>query len=360
MTNGWHAAVIIPTRNNVEVVLETLSSLDCTTKSIPPGARCDVIVVDDSEPDQAARILAKCRAIGASYVSGPRTVAVKRNVGAQATSADYLIFVDSDCNVLDEGFVMAHVRRLQAGWTHSGRPLGAVAGHVRIRTDDSPKNFKLWSMAARSFSFQPQFEWPYWFDEVFWCSAGNLSLRREVFESIGRFHEKTYTVVGGEDVDICMRLQDAGFALGTAPDALAFHATAHITGVSELLSKMFRYGRSEVYSAMRQPHHQQFHLNPVSTILVAGLVGTRKPAAYVRRALAAASLFWAGHTLTLYLRDPDRDLASALFGVSMDWAFDAGIFWESLRRGVPRFAFQKFRYLDTSHFRPLTRGRKEA
>ncbi len=348
----WHACVVVPAKGSPDLVAETLRSVAVSVARAREHGRCDIVLVDDSPDDDASLIAQTCRDVGATYLHGTRTVAVKRNVGARATDARYLIFLDSDCTV-SEDFVECHVERLRSGRASAGRRVGAVAGPVLAESGKSGGGSALWLMAEKSDSFQPQLKLPSWFAEVTWAGTANLSLARETFEAIGGFDEHTYTVVGGEDVDICMRLQDAGFAILAQPAAIAYHATSHIQSFGQLRRKMYMYGRSSVYNAMRQPHHQEGHANPVAILaLIAALSAGQGTARVIAKVAAGAAALHVTNTARTMLRNRTADVMAAHNSVLLDWFFDLGIAVEAVRRGAPRFAFHRYRYNDLSRLVP--------
>jgi GT2 family glycosyltransferase len=69
--------------------------------------------------------------------------------------------------------------------------------------------------------------------------AANLGVRRRAFEAVGGFDERLRV---GEDIDICWRLQLAGFTFATAPDAVV--AKRERTTGSEIFRQGISHGRS--------------------------------------------------------------------------------------------------------------------
>jgi cellulose synthase/poly-beta-1,6-N-acetylglucosamine synthase-like glycosyltransferase len=184
----------------------------------------------------------------------------------------------------------------------------------------------------------------------------NLSVRREVFEAVGGFDEDTFTIVGGEDVDFCLRLRDAGYTIATAPDAVAFHARDHITSFLQLVRKLFLYGRSSIYNCVRKPRYSSFHTNPVAVILLLVLfgagVGLGWPVLYV--ALGTASSWWLLNAIQLMILRRSWAIHRAIFAVALEWSFEAGSVLEALRRGRPLLVFRRFRYFDEKFQIPLS------
>ena len=77
----------------------------------------------------------------------------------------------------------------------------------------------------------------------------NMSFRKWALEEIGGF-DPTYTKAG-DDVDVCWRLQDRGWALGFSPSALVWHH--HRNSVRAYWKQQVGYGEGESFLAQRHP-----------------------------------------------------------------------------------------------------------
>lgn len=343
-------SVVIPTRQRVALVTRAVESLRLAAKRLPDGSAWEVLLVDDSpEPDaRALRCLAD-RDEPVRYLRGPVRVGAKRNLGAAHARYDRLVFLDSDCAVT-EGFLVAHLAATDLDTAPSGRPVGAVAGPVAMATDAESWRTRL---ADYSPLFNAPFEWPARYAEMYWACTANLAVRRSVFETVGGFDEHTFTVVGGEDVDFCLRLQDAGYAVCGAPAAVALHSRTLLTSFATMADKMLLYGRTSVYNTTRHPHHGQPHANPFLFALagVGALVsGSRRAQLAV---LAAAAGWFAVQSADL-MRRHGRPSALALPATALEWIFDTGLALEAIRRGRPAHVLRRFRYFDASRYVPHT------
>jgi GT2 family glycosyltransferase len=198
--------------------------------------------------------------------------------------------------------------------------------------------------------FNAPFEWPARYAELYWACTANLSVDRRDFETTGGFDEETYTVVGGEDVDFCLRLQDAGFAILSQPDALAVHTRTLMSSFGDMASKMLLYGRTSVYNTMRHPHHRGFHPNPA---VLLPLAVASLPARRARRAVALAAGVWFGAQSASLMARTRRISPLALPAVVLEWVFDAGIALEAVGRGRVTEALWRFRYFDDRLYRPF-------
>ncbi|KAK1184382.1 glycosyltransferase [Streptomyces sp. NBS 14/10] len=336
-------SVIVPTKGRVALVARALDSLHVAARHAGSGMEWEVILVDDSVEPAAEQLRSLCRGRNrARYIRGPANVGAKRNRGAEQAQFDRLIFLDSDCSV-DKGFLAGHRDAAALRTGPSGRPVGAVAGPV-VMADDAHS----WRTRLADYSplFNAPFDWPARYSEVYWACTANLAVPRNVFESIGGFDEQPFTVVGGEDVDFCLRLQDAKYAICCQPTAVAVHTRTLCTSFREMAAKMLLYGRSSVYNSTRHPHHSEFHPNP-SVLLPAAVLAA--PWRKARRAVGAAALGWFTlHTAAHIRRTGGSPLAVG--ATALDWIFDLGLATEAIRRTSPALALRRFRYFDNSRY----------
>jgi GT2 family glycosyltransferase len=159
------------------------------------------VVIDNASRDRTAEV---ARARDATVVAEPRPGRARaRNRGVAATNAELLAFTDADCRPQPEW-----LERLTA-CLKRGEPL--VAGRVVVTTSEPPNPIERFDALWR-FRDDPQRGW---------APTANLGMRREAFDAIGGF-DADYRHIG-EDVDLCLRAGDAGFALTRCPDAVVEH-----------------------------------------------------------------------------------------------------------------------------------------
>jgi hypothetical protein len=80
------------------------------------------------------------------------------------------------------------------------------------------------------------------------AATGNLLVRRSAFEGIGGFADG---IRSGGDVDLCWRLQDAGWELDRQPAATVEHH--HRDDLASFLGMVARYGAGSSWLNERRP-----------------------------------------------------------------------------------------------------------
>jgi GT2 family glycosyltransferase len=219
-----------------------LASLVVASRRCPEPS--EVIVVDDSPEPEASAVRQACDQHGARYLRGPARAGSKRNVGARSARFDVLLFTDSDC-MADPELLVEHLRTLRG----AGDDVGAVAG---LTTMTGEETFP-WRVAAGSRFYNHSFELALKYERVLWATTSNLACRRAAFDRVGGFDPDTPTVAGGEDVDLGVRLTEAGCAIATNPDARVLHARDHVTKLRQIARSLFLYGRADIYVLLRHP-----------------------------------------------------------------------------------------------------------
>lgn len=216
-------AVVIPAWNAATTLAEQLEALARQDFTGP----WELVVVDDGSTDGTVAVATEfadrlpLRVVATGKTRGP---AHARNVGAAASSAPLIGFVDADDVVaddwlrvvrtsLDEHSAVASrfdAKRLNPPDVRASRTLGQKVGLGRDRYA----------------GFLPH------------AGGCGLAVRREVHEDIGGFDERLPRL---EDTDYCWRLQLAGWKLQFVPEAVV-HVRFRQQATA-LLHQAFAYGR---------------------------------------------------------------------------------------------------------------------
>ncbi len=180
-------SVIVPVHNGMPWLEDQLVALAAQQCPHP----WEVIIADNGSTDRTTSFTREFadahenfRLVDASTVKGPPAA---RNAGVRASSGELLVFCDADDVV-------------QAGWLNSfAKALDDVDVVAGV--------FDFWSLnGLRSSSHQPAS-----MRQLGFLPAGlgaNLAVRRGAFEGVGGFAEE---MLVGEDIDLCWRLQLAGY-----------------------------------------------------------------------------------------------------------------------------------------------------
>lgn len=199
----------------------TRACLDSILSDPSPVAR-SVVLVDNS----------------CSFTKAPEGIALiscRENPGfgeganrgvAALPHADYAAYVVLNHDIrLEPGFLAAAVRALK-----SSANVGAVGGPIRARHDDN----RLWYAGGgvchlTGTVYQKKTEkWAVRRRPVGFIPGAALALRPAAWRQVGGFDPHYFLY--NEDLDLCLRLRDAGWRLVFEPDMKAVHALGSATG----------------------------------------------------------------------------------------------------------------------------------
>jgi len=234
--------VIIPTRERVAILCETLDRLEPQLREVP----FEVIVVDDGSTDTTGDVVARRAAVSPFQLvliqqsgSGP---AAARNRALGAARAPVCLFIDDD-KWAREGLLARHTN------FHRRNPEreAALLGHIVIAEQPPPTRFMRW-LASQHLGFagiqDPQDAGGRHF------FTGNVSAKTDFIREAGGFDEG-FTSAAHEDIDLGMRLQEQGLRLVYDRDAVVEHY--HPSDLPMAIERMRDMGRANARFAERHP-----------------------------------------------------------------------------------------------------------
>jgi GT2 family glycosyltransferase len=213
-------SVVIPTHNNLSLLLECLDSL---RKQDYPQESTEIIVVDNASTDRTGQVLTErfphIKLVSLDTNTG---FAAACNRGASAAKSDYLAFLNNDA-LADKSWLSALVGTLQ----EAGEDTVCAASRIMSR-DGEQVEFD----GASSNLFgagRPSSVWG-WPDmpapptrgsAILFASGGAMLIKRSVFLDVGGFDPSFFAYF--EDVDLGWRLWILGYRVVYAPDAMVRH-----------------------------------------------------------------------------------------------------------------------------------------
>jgi O-antigen biosynthesis protein len=226
----------------------------------------EVILIDDGSTDGSRAIAEKFPAVRYIHQTN-RGLSAARNVGAELSTGEIVAYTDSDC-VADPHWLMYLVQAMQ------DQQVEAIGGpNVPPPSDSSTAKCVAASPGGPSHVMIDDRR----SEHVPGC---NMAFRRDTLLGLGGFDVQFRQA--GDDVDLCWRWIEAGYAIGYAPAALVWHHRR--SSVRAYFKQQEGYGRSEAMLQLKHP--QRFnHLGYskwLGVIYGEGAVGlpTAKPSVY--------------------------------------------------------------------------------
>jgi GT2 family glycosyltransferase len=217
-------SVLVPTRDRASLVRTCVKGL--LEQTDYPDF--EVVILDNDSIEPATQALfAELRGdprVRVLRVPGPFNFSAINNSGAQASTGEVLLFLNNDIEVLDAGWLremVSEVMRPDIGCVgakllygngtvqHAGVILqrGPLAMHV-CRTDDATDTGVDGRLAGTRGYLA--------------VTGACLAVRRAVFEQVGGFDEE-HLAVAYNDIDLCLKVSDAGYRNICTPFASLLH-----------------------------------------------------------------------------------------------------------------------------------------
>ncbi len=218
----------------VDAVVVSYNSRDHLRACVEPLSQLDwvaVVVVDNASSDDS---LAAVEDLSVRAVASGENAGFGRgsNAGARLGNAPYVLFLNPDATI--DGPALRRLVEL----LETDEGVGVVA--PRIEADDgslhhSLRRFpRLRSTYAQALFLHRILPHGTWTDEVIrepaaygaaadqeWVSGACMLVRRSLLEQLGGFDERFFLYC--EDMDLCLRVREAGFRIAYLPDATAIH-----------------------------------------------------------------------------------------------------------------------------------------
>lgn len=215
-------SILIPTHNRSGVLLRTLDRLAAVR--LPEGAEAEAVVVANACKDETFAAVT-ARAVGFPFnlrcVEEPQPgVAHARNRALREASGELYFFLDDDIGVEPDWIEQHLAVYRETNASMAGGRIGLWFGERQppewlLPALESVLSWKDLGPERREVLNPGD------------CISGNMSMRREVPESIGGFHtglgRRAGSMLGGEEIDFVERALHAGFKVYYTPKASGQH-----------------------------------------------------------------------------------------------------------------------------------------
>ena len=219
-------SIVIPHWNNVDVLSECLESISKTDFE-----NFETIVVDNASTDNSVASV-RSNYPNVKLIENDKNYGYAGgcNIGAEAASGDFLIFLNND-TVQEKDWISNLIKTI-----NSDDKIAAVQPKILNYYDRNVFDYAGGSgghmdiycfpfARGRIFSFQENDEGQYNNKEkCFWSSGTCFMVRRELFQKSGGFDESFFAHM--EEIDLCWRLYAMGFEVWVEPDSVVYHKNA--------------------------------------------------------------------------------------------------------------------------------------
>lgn len=222
-------SIVTLSYNTKDLTLACLKSVVSQYKQELEGKELEIIVIDNNSHDDSAesvkRYISSIKYDGIiSLIRSSENVGFGKgcNLGAKSAKGKYILFLNSDTEVLNEGFLsMVDFLEKNASVAILGGKLENNDGSIQRSCGKFYSLFNLLIMLLGFERFGFLRSSPSKIQKVDWVSGACMMVRKDIFEKLAGFDEKLFMYV--EDMEICYRAKKLGFPTYFYPNLLLRH-----------------------------------------------------------------------------------------------------------------------------------------
>lgn len=324
-------SIIIITHNRNELVKRCIHSIKAAAGSY--CGKTELIVVNSSKEPLGINN-SWTREIHVPHIPKPYK---KRNMGAEESKFEWLLYLDDDC-IVDGEILNVFAERI----LKSDEKVGGFYGVTEFFGETTYA-----SRCCADSSFTYIFKAPAMHDELVWAAAVAPLFRKKAYMDVKGFTEEFSSPVGGEDLDIGVKLNEKGWVLKGIPKTLSYHGYETWNSYSGNLKRFFRYGMAETGIVRNHPKHTFLKLNALLFLVLPVIIDSVLFYSGLISLIAEAAVFLLITTIfsAIYYKYENKiPLYYAVGVVFYDRAFELGTTYSSIITGNFKALFSRFEY----------------
>lgn len=221
-------SIIVLNYNTKELTLACIESLIDQYKRELENDEIEVILVDNASKDNSVTSIKK-KILGINNISiieNEENLGFAKgcNIGVKKSKGKYILFLNSDTQVLGRGFLK------MTEFLDANSTIGILGGKL-LNPDSSPQPsagkfytlFNLFLMLTGAEVFLGIRKSPRIISKVDWVSGGCMMIKKSLFEKLSGFDENFFMYI--EDMEMCFRADKLGFKTYFYPDIKVVHKT---------------------------------------------------------------------------------------------------------------------------------------
>lgn len=223
-------SILILNYNTEKLTQECVASIIKNYKNELNEKRIEIIIFDNASGEETVKNIKKFLSIGKTFNLPIKLIESKQNLGfskgnnlaADSAKGKYLLFLNSDTEILDKGLL-----KMIDLLDENGKV--AILGGKLVNVDgsnqpSSGKFYNIFNILLMLFGGERLGmlrSSPNSISEVDWVSGACLMIEKNLFEKIGRFDEDFFMYV--EDMEFCFRAKKMGFLTYFFPNIKIIH-----------------------------------------------------------------------------------------------------------------------------------------
>ena len=224
--NPMELSIIILKYKTKDLTTDCINSITEQYKKELDENKFEIVVVDNNSEDGSFETISNLKAA----ISNLKVIESKENLGfgkgcnlgAKHANGEYLLFLNSDTLIKDQGFVkMVDYLKKNENIGILGGKLKNVDGTSQPSVGKFYNLFNLFFMLLGLQRLGFLRESPNSIKKVDWVSGACMMVKKKVFEKTGGFEKELFMY--WEDVEFCFKVRKKGFATYFYPEITLFH-----------------------------------------------------------------------------------------------------------------------------------------
>ena len=260
-------SIIILSYNTKDLTLQCIQSVIKQYKKELEEEKIEIVVVDNNSTDGSPSAISnfKFQISNLKPIENKKNVGFAKgcNIGAKAALGKYILFLNSDTEVLDKGFLQM-IEFLEKN------PKVAILGGKLYNADGSAQpsagkfynltNLIIMLLGLERLGFLRSS--PTKIQKVDWVSGACMMIKKELFDKLFGFDEHFFMYI--EDMELCFRARKLGFATYFYPDVKLKHKSLGSSNRAFAIINIYQ-GILRFYSK----HKSHFEYLIAKTLLIA-------------------------------------------------------------------------------------------
>jgi GT2 family glycosyltransferase len=217
-------SIIILSFNTKELTIACINSIIAQYKQELDNSKFEIVVVDNASSDDSVKAITLLKIPNLRLVESKENLGFSEgcNLGAKNAKGEYLLFLNSDTEIKDQGFVK------MVDYLKKNENVGILGGALKNEDGSAQastgKFYNLFNLFLAMVGLERAGflrESPKQVKKVDWVMGASLMINRKIFEKIGGFEKELFMYA--EDMELCYRANKKGLPTYFFPEVMLFH-----------------------------------------------------------------------------------------------------------------------------------------